>query len=172
MSITLGRPKSTQAGKLKKVWCENCGHTCYETHANLRDFPRWECCGQPLTVQDATAAAITPEGRDKADAEYAYGENRKALGAVQADRISRYPQLRCKSCSKPQTVDHSHAILANFEKVEGAYGGGEIRTSYTIGQESTVENLTCGKCGGDTFEAMRKRGKTAKQKKRADDLPF
>jgi len=164
------RPTTTKAGKLNKIHCEECGQVAYQTIANLRDFRRPECCGRVMTVDNPDVFAITPEGIEAECARYDSTMAKREARKVEGLRRERWRQLQCRLCGTPQTRETSEAIWQAFEATGKPFDGVEIMLG--VDRLSNVGGeCVCGKCGGDRFEPMRKRGKTQRQEAR-DAIPF
>ncbi|CAB4172130.1 hypothetical protein UFOVP1346_2 [uncultured Caudovirales phage] len=164
----MSRPATTGKGKLRKVHCEECGQSGYQSLANLRDFVRFECCGLPLTVDCPEAYAITPEGREAAAVEWQGVEARRAERVATVERTATHRQLRCRCCSILLTSEDSGLIWDFFYALGEPMTGGEIMFT---GYEGSETPPGCSSCGGDRFEPVRTRGKTERVKARGV-IPF
>ena len=159
-------------GGNRKVECANpeCGRFHYETLAQLRDFPRLECCGQPMRVPDPEAYALSYEGQAAGLAEALHVAGERLEREAEAYRVLSYPQLRCCSCGCPQTAEHSAQLIDAYRKLYGeGYHGDELMLTVDTGVDNYAAD-PC-KCGGDRFRPMPKRNGRNKAQE-VEAMPF
>jgi hypothetical protein len=120
-----------------------------------------------MTVANPEHYALSKEGRESAEA---LAESRWQKGLTR-QLVESSIQLQCKCCGQPQSKEHSAELIYAWEiQNKSAYDGRELMLTYDQGLHDLVSVDPC-KCGGDRYEAMRKRGKSKKEEAE-EAIPF